>query len=228
MVLGMFRNRDFAENAILDLESKGFNPRDISIVMRDQNEAQEVSHSTGASVAEGAFSGMATGSVVGGITGLLVGIGAIAVPGLGALLIGGPLAAALGLSGAAATTATGAVTGALAGGLIGGLVGLGVSEEDAQYYDSQIRDGGILLAVPERGRRSEVVEILEYNHAQNVRTITDNFEADYRSPFLPNSNSYRDDRYYNSGYVGAKGGEVDDDSRSVLERIKDRLSGRRR
>lgn len=224
MVLGMFVKRSYAEDAVMDLEANGFNPQDISIVMRDHD---DFATSTGASVIEGTFSGIATGSVVGGLTGLLFGIGAIAVPGLGALLIGGPLAVVFGLTGAAATTATGALTGALAGGLLGSLVGLGVSEEDAHYYDEQIRDGGILLAVPEMGRRQDVVDILEDNQAQNIRTITDTLDfSDYRSPIIPRNN-YRDDAYYNNGYVGAKGGEVDDDSRSVLERIKDKLKGKR-
>lgn len=229
MVLGVFSMKSLAENAVLELEARGFNPKDISLVMRDGRTSEEAhASSTGANVVEGTVSGMATGGVVGGLAGLLIGIGAIAVPGIGALLIGGPLAAALGLTGAAATTATGAVTGALAGGLIGSLVSLGVSEEDARYYDEQIREGAILLAVPEMGRRDEVIDVLEAHHAQNVRAITDRTEErDYKSPFLPRYDFYGEDSYHNS-YVGAKGGEVDDDSRSVLQRIKDRLSGKSR
>ena len=87
MVLGVFTNRSFAENAIMDLEDAGFTPKDLSVIMRDRVEAESVGHSTGADVASGAASGMATGGVVGGLAGLLIGIGAIAVPGLGGILI---------------------------------------------------------------------------------------------------------------------------------------------
>ena len=44
------------------------------------------------------------------------------------------IAAALGLTGVAATTVSGALTGALAGGLIGALTGLGFTKEDAELY----------------------------------------------------------------------------------------------
>ncbi len=85
MVLGIFTSRNFAERAILDLESVGFNPKEMSIIMRDQPEADEIADRTGSTVATGTVSGMTTGGVVGGIAGLLIGMGAIAIPGLGGL-----------------------------------------------------------------------------------------------------------------------------------------------
>ena len=142
MVLGLFDDRNQAEAAIAELQNRGYSPKDLSIVMKDTDEAQAVADDTGANVAEGATSGAVTGGAVGAIAGLLVGVGAMAVPGIGALLIGGPLAAALGLTGAAATTASGALTGALAGGLIGALVGLGVPEDSARVYEERVKEGG--------------------------------------------------------------------------------------
>jgi uncharacterized membrane protein len=174
MVLGVFQERNEAESALRTLEDAEFNPKDISIVMKDQGEARDIASSTGTNVAGGAVSGATTGGILGGITGLLIGIGAIAIPGVGALLIGGPLAAALGLTGAAATTVSGAVTGVLAGGLVGALMGLGVPEEDAKYYEERIKAGGILLAVPaqDMDEEDEVKEILESYGAGQVRTVT--------------------------------------------------------
>lgn len=172
MVLGVFTNKNLAENAIEELKSEGFSAEDISIVMRDDREAEVVSESTGASVADGAVTGAATGGVIGGLAGLLVGIGAIAIPGIGAILIGGPLAAVLGLTGVAATTVSGAATGALAGGLVGALVGLGVPEEEARVYEESVREGAVLLAVPvRRGSSREARVILEDTGADNVRLI---------------------------------------------------------
>jgi hypothetical protein len=196
MVLGVFGARDMAENAINELQELGYNPKDMSIIMRDRDEAVAMGESTGASVAEGALSGATTGGVLGGIAGLLIGVGAIAIPGLGALLVGGPIAAALGLTGAAATTVSGAVTGALAGGLVGALMGLGVSEEDARYYEDRIREGGILVAVPvSMGRHDEVREVLEDHGADQVRMVSDESSVPRRG-YEEGAHAHREPAYF--------------------------------
>jgi hypothetical protein len=177
-IFGIFADREHAESAINELESKGFNTKDISIIMRDQDQAQEIHHNTGANVAGGAASGATTGAVVGGIAGLLIGIGAITIPGIGGLLVGGQIAAALGLTGAAASTTTGALTGALAGGLLGALVSLGVPESDARVYEARVREGGILVAVAASGDMiNEATTILEHHNASQVRSIGMNTTA---------------------------------------------------
>lgn len=176
VVLGVFAERDNAEDAINSLKGAGFKAEDISIVMKDKGEGRESLKDTGASVAEGAVSGATTGGVLGGLAGLLIGIGAITIPGIGAILIGGPLATALGLTGAAATTASGAVTGALAGGLVGALVGLGVPEEEARIYEERIRGGAILVAVPTNEENdNDARRILEETNANQIRTVTTKF-----------------------------------------------------
>jgi hypothetical protein len=172
-VFGVFSDRDNAESAINDLESAGYNAKDISIIMKDADEAQVIHDNTGASVAGGAASGATTGGIIGGITGLLIGIGAIAIPGVGAFLIGGPIAAALGLTGAAATTVSGAATGALAGGLLGALMGLGVPEEDARVYEESVKSGAILVAVPVSASSTrDAKDILSQYHADQVKSVT--------------------------------------------------------
>lgn len=171
-MLGMFKDQKDSENAIAALKDMGYNPKDMSIIMRDVREAQATAQSTGVSIGEGVATGATTGAVVGAITGLLIGIGAVTIPGLGAVLIGGPIATALGLTGAAATTTTGAVGGALAGGLIGALVELGLPQEQAQRYEEVIRGGGILLAVPVRENRTgEVHDALAKYNAADIREI---------------------------------------------------------
>lgn len=172
IVFGVFTEKDDAEDAIEELKDSGFDPKDISIMMKDTFEGQELASDTGTNVAEGAVSGAATGGVIGAIAGLLIGVGAITIPGLGPLLIGGPLAAALGLTGAAATTLSGAATGVLAGGLLGALMGLGIPEEDARVYERHLNEGAILVAVPVLERNeADVRDILEDNGADRVRTI---------------------------------------------------------
>lgn len=174
MVLGVFSNSDLANSAISDLERLGYDPKDMSIVMRDHETGKNITTEGGTTVAEGAASGATTGGVIGALAGLLIGIGAITVPGIGALLIGGPLAVALGLSGAAATTVSGAVTGALAGGLIGALTGYGVSEEDARVYEESIKAGGVLVVVPAQSglEMQDVIDVMDQYNASQVRTVT--------------------------------------------------------
>ncbi len=172
MVFSIFSERDDAEKAINKLDRMGYDTKEISIIMKDKEEGKEVAKKTGANVAGGAATGAVTGGVIGGVVGLLTGIGAIAIPGIGGILIGGPIAAALGLSGAAATTASGALTGALAGGLVGALIGLGLPKEDAEEYERQIKEGGILVAVPVMGgRNSDVIDALESENASQIRTV---------------------------------------------------------
>lgn len=173
LVLGIFGERSSAEDAIDSLKNAGFNPKDISIIMKDSEIAHEMAASTGSSIADGAVSGATTGGILGGVAGLLVGLGAITIPGIGALLVGGPIATALGLSGAAGSTLTGVLTGAVAGGLVGGLIGLGLPEEDARIYEDRIKEGAILLAIPSNEETvSEVTELLDDLGAEQINVVS--------------------------------------------------------
>lgn len=168
-VLGIFNDRVNAEAAIADLEDLDYDPKDLSIVLKNKDEKAAIEENTGADVAQGAVGGATTGLVLGGLAGL---VAATIIPGLGALFIGGPIAAALGLSGAAATTASGAATGALAGGIIGALTNMGLSDDEAKNYEKRIVDGGILVAVPAKENGTEEVEdIFEENGATDIRSI---------------------------------------------------------
>lgn len=173
-VLGIFNDRSDVEDAINKLQSKGFNPKDVSIVMKDQTEAHDIGNDTGASVAKGALTGVGTGAVVGGLAGFLAGT---VLPGLGGLLIGGPIGAALGLSGAAATTVSGAATGAVAGGLIGALMGFGLTHEEAEHYQTKVKEGAILVAVPARDDDvSYVTDVFDIYHASDVKAVSQTSE----------------------------------------------------
>lgn len=140
-VIAIFKTQEAAVTAVDKFKDLGYDPKEISVVMKDMKAAGTIAQGTGENIATGATSGAITGGAIGALAGLLIGIGAIAIPGIGGLLIGGPLAAALGLTGAAATTASGAVTGALAGGLVGALTGLGIPAEEAKVYEEEIRGG---------------------------------------------------------------------------------------
>jgi uncharacterized membrane protein len=172
VLIGVFSDHERAEAAIGELDSKNYDPKEMSVILKDTEVGEEIAEHTGASVAEGAASGATTGGLLGGLAGLLVGVGALAIPGIGAIMIGGPVAAALGLTGAAATTVSGALTGALAGGLVGALVGWGVPKEAAEEYERQIKAGGVLLIVPvSEATLDEAREVFTTHGADQVRRV---------------------------------------------------------
>ncbi len=162
--VGLFTRREDAEEAINELRDTGIQDNDISYVFVNDGGATETRTGAG-SVAEGAASGATTGAIVGAIAGLVVANGIL--PGLGSLFVAGPLAAALGLTGAVATTAAGAMTGAAAGGLLGALSGLGVSKDDARMYEDRVKQGEILVVT--KAADPHVADVLERNHAREVR-----------------------------------------------------------
>jgi uncharacterized membrane protein len=170
MVLALFPNRADADRAVGRLQEMGFNPKDISVIVKGSD--GETVTTTGSKVAEGTVTGATTGGIAGALAGLLAGVGAITIPGLGAILIGGPIAAALGLTGAAATAVSATVTGVLAGGLLGALVNLGVPEAEAKVYEEKLKAGSVLLAVPvTMDQEAQVLDIMRGNNVTQVNTI---------------------------------------------------------
>lgn len=179
LVIGIFSHMNDAENAISKLESMGYNSREISIVMKERDKGERMAQERSTHAGSGVATGATAGGVIGVLAGLLVATGVI--PGLGAFFVGGPLAAALGLTGAAAATVSGTATGAIAGGILGLLGGLGIAARDVANYEDRIRQGGILIAVPARtGNEMEVEEILEEYRADSIRSIMHS-ESEHRA-----------------------------------------------
>lgn len=149
--VGVYSTHAAAQQAISELRAFGVADSDISYLYTDVH-GDVTDANSGDKVASGTGAGATTGAVLGAIAGLAVAEGIL--PGLGALIVAGPLAAALGLTGMAATTVAGAATGLVAGGLIGALVNLGISQEDASIYQDFIKSGNVLvIAHAERSTR---------------------------------------------------------------------------
>ena len=163
--VGVFSNAEHAEMAIGDLRAAGVKDADISYVYSAEGKTI-VEEGGGSSVGANAAAGAGTGAILGGIAGLAVANGIL--PGLGSLFVAGPLAAALGLTGAAATTAAGAITGAAAGTLVGALTGLGVSEEEAKVYEEKVKLGSFLIAA-RSSIGDKVKEIFSKHGAEEIR-----------------------------------------------------------
>ena len=149
-VVSLFHDPAQAELAIGDLKTAGFTDRQIGVLMQDREQEQRLAHDTGTKAGEGAAAGAVSGGVFGGLLGLLAGVGALAIPGIGPVIAAGTIA----------STLAGAGIGAAAGGLIGALIGMGIPEEEARYYESGLREGGILVTVDAGARAAEARRIL--------------------------------------------------------------------
>ena len=151
--VGVFSTHADAKRAIDELRAFGVADADISYLYTNAKGEITDAHG-GDKVKEGTTSGAATGAVLGAVAGFGVAEGVL--PGLGGLIVAGPLAAAIGFTGAAATTVAGAMTGLAAGGLIGALSNLGVKDEDAVIYQDYIRSGNVLVVAHAAMSTSEI------------------------------------------------------------------------
>lgn len=156
---GLYADSAAAERGIRRFRDSGYEGERIGIVSRDHAEAKEVAENTGASAAAGAATGAVAGGLLGGLTGLLVGIGALAIPGIGPVIAGGALASAFGIGGgtAVAGAGIGAGVGAVGGGLVGALTNLGFEKDEAEYYDTGVREGRTLVTVHDDDGRSHSI-----------------------------------------------------------------------
>lgn len=153
-VVGLFRSREQAEEAIRELRARDFEDMDISLVARDEenrNAGQNLSFDE-----QNLADGTATGGAIGGLAGLLAGAGALLIPGIGPIIAAGPLA--------------GALTGAVTGGIAGGLIDYGIPEEEGERYEQEIQRGSIMVAVEaEEDLEDEVVSVFHENGAFDVK-----------------------------------------------------------
>lgn len=152
-VVGVFQDDAQARRAVDELETMGFNADQIGYA--GHGNAADGADEKATDVAGGAASGAVGGGVAGGVLGA---IAAGLIPGVGPILGAGILTATL----------IGAGAGAAAGGLLGGLTGLGVSDEDARYYEDEFKSGRSLVAVKAEGRYDEVRERLRSLGAYDV------------------------------------------------------------
>jgi len=152
VVVGVFSDQTKAQEAIRELRRVGFQEDQIGVAGR-----QGIESTTGSSPPVGGSTavGAGVGAVAGAGTGALwaLGIAVGAVPAIGPVIAGGLLASVL-----ASAAGTAAV-----GGLVGALVGLGISENEARYYESEFSAGRTVVTVRANGRSSEAAEIL-LNH----------------------------------------------------------------
>jgi hypothetical protein len=164
-IIGIFDTRDSAQSAIEDLLKTGFDRKDIGLLTRLSEEAEnEATHiadieDNATYTADKAMEGAGYGAAIGGLAGLLLGLTTLAIPGVGPLVVAGSLA--LGV--------TGAGLGALEGLFFGAVTHLGIAEHHLPYYAAAVRRGKTLVSVmTAEARAREAGEILRHHRANEV------------------------------------------------------------
>jgi len=155
-VAGLFRTRAGAEQAIRDLRAAGFQDDEIGLVARRESGEVERTTGSGDTMAE---EGGAAGAIAGAGIGAAIGFGVLAgaVPVIGPALVGGTLGVIL----------SNAVAGAAVIGVAGALIGWGIPEEDARYYEGEVKAGRYLVTVDANGRASDAWSILNRHGGYN-------------------------------------------------------------
>jgi hypothetical protein len=149
VVVGVFRDRRAAQQAVDELRLVGFRADQIGVAAREGTLVAETdTAAAGSHWEEGAVTGVAAGAGIGALW--AIGIAAHVLPPLGPVILGGLLA----------SVAASAAGGAAVGGIVGALVGLGVPEEEARYYEQEFHAGRTLVTVRAPGRYEEASAIL--------------------------------------------------------------------
>lgn len=152
-----FASRTEAQAAVRDLRAAGFTDAHVGVMSADQTTPREAkgglpNDPTESRWEEGTGIGAAAGAVTG--TGLGLAVAAGLLPPIGPLIAGGALVALLASAGAGATVGT----------VVGGLIGLGIPEDEASYYEDELKGGRTLVTVHADddafGRAADAREIL--------------------------------------------------------------------
>lgn len=154
MAVGIFENPMQAREAIRSLRAAGFPDTQIGVVSRNRDESERsglADDPTGTRWEEGSGIGAAAGAVTG--TGLGLAVAAGLIPGVGPAIAGGTLIALLASAGAGATVGT----------VLGALVGLGIPEDDASFYESEVLGGRTIVTVHSPNRAADAREIMLTN-----------------------------------------------------------------
>lgn len=177
-VVGVFEDHAHAQRAVNELRRMGFSEDQIGVARRDSDEDRgRLTAPTDAGdetyAGEGTAAGLATGAGVGALWGL--GIIAGVLPAIGPAIAGGTLAAIL----------SSAAAGAVAAGLGGALIGLGLSKEEADFYDSEFQAGRTVVTVTAPGRVAEAESVLRefggYDISREGIATTGASRRDFRS-----------------------------------------------
>jgi hypothetical protein len=162
-LVAIFRDHNRAREAVRSLKQAGFRDEHLGVLARGDLENESAAdRATDSKVAEGAAIGAATGAGVGALWAL--GIAAGMLPAIGPVVAGGMLMSVLASAGGGATVGT----------LVGALVGLGIPEDEASYYEDELKGGAALVTVQAPGRLGEAWDIIRRSGG-STRTAEDTY-----------------------------------------------------
>src|SRR5687767_8313848 len=158
-LVGVFDDRYHAEQAVDALHKSGFGHDQVGYVLRgsDAIRGGMIVDSVGTKDGKGAAAGALTGGMIGGVLAAAV---SLLIPGVGPIVAGGVLAAFFG----------GAIAGTAVGGILGAMTGLGISEDEARFYDKEFQGGRAIVAVKAGSRAEEAVGILRRHGGYDLHT----------------------------------------------------------
>jgi uncharacterized protein (TIGR02271 family) len=159
-VVGVFNDNADARKAVHALKDAGFTESQVGIIHSSGDRVTQGSTDADDDTAEkaggGALAGAATGAGVGALWGLAILSGIL--PGIGPAIAGGTLGVLL----------SSAAAGAAAAGLAGALIGMGLSHEEAEYYEGEAKAGRTIVTVKGSGRRDDALRILRQYGAYDM------------------------------------------------------------
>lgn len=152
----VFNDHQEAQHAIDALRRAGVSDDSLSVIARHGDET--TSYDADGAPTEEDHSNLIRGILGGGALGAGLGVAALAIPGVGPLVAAGAIAS----TAVPAGLGIGAAAGAAAGTLNEALKEHGVDDEDAAYYDREVRNGRVFVSVEDETslRREEVEELL--------------------------------------------------------------------
>ncbi len=162
-VVSAFHSHTSASSALRALRDAGFGEQQIGVASTEQGRTGTTEVRTEGDDtygAEGAATGVAAGAGLGALWGL--GILAGVMPVIGPAIAGGTLAVIL----------SSAAAGAAAAGLAGALVGMGISKEEAEFYESEMQAGRTIITVDAGTRIEEARAILRDHGGYDMATRT--------------------------------------------------------
>lgn len=162
VVVGVFEQAMQVRNAVEDLRRAGYRDDEIGFL------ARAGASETGGEKVASTTTGIVSGGVIGGVLGAA---GSLLIPGIGPAVAGGILAATLGAAG----------VGALVGGIVGSLTGLGISEQQARYYQRELEEGRTIVLVKSATDRDLALDIMRRDGAINAKAEV----ADYNREHPP-------------------------------------------
>lgn len=148
-IVGVFQDRLEAERAVDALYQAGFDADRIGFAIRGADDVAGgmITDASGTKDGKGVAAGAVTGGVVGGVLATAL---SLVFPPIGPIVVGGLLATFFG----------GAIAGTAVGGILGAMTGLGVSEDEARFYEKEFREGRAIVAVKAGSRTADAADVL--------------------------------------------------------------------